>query len=105
MATVHWTSAARSDLTIVRDYLAQYSVDRAIRLTDDIDVAVRRLAMFPLSGRKVPEFDLEWLREIIHRDYRILYEPRLDRDEVWILAVYHAARDIARHLEQRWSTE
>ena len=41
--------------------------------------AVRRLAVFPSSGRAVPEVGRDDLREIILDGYRIVYQIRGDR--------------------------
>lgn len=48
------------------------------------------LARFPRSGRKVPEFDDENIRELLAYSYRIIY--RVDEDEVLISAVIHGKR-------------
>ncbi len=48
------------------------------------------LARFPRSGRKVPEFDDENVRELIVYSYRIIY--RLQDNEVVIAAVIHGKR-------------
>jgi plasmid stabilization system protein ParE len=50
----------------------------------------RTLERFPLSGRKVPEFDNENIRELLAYSYRILYE--VERDRVTIAAVIHGRR-------------
>jgi len=46
--------------------------------------------MFPMSGRKVPEYELENIREIIEKPYRIIY--RIRKDRIDILAVMHGAQ-------------
>lgn len=51
--------------------------------------ASERLALFPESGRILPEFpDLSY-REVIVGNYRVVY--RQDGATVWILAVVHGA--------------
>lgn len=50
----------------------------------------KMLARFPRSGRKVPEFDDENIRELLAYSYRIIY--RVDEDEVLISAVIHGKR-------------
>jgi toxin ParE1/3/4 len=50
-----------------------------------------RLGTFPASGRVVPEFDVETVREIFVQPYRIWY--RVHETSVEILAVIHGARD------------
>jgi toxin ParE1/3/4 len=50
------------------------------------------LTKFPLSGRKVPEFEDESIRELIAYTYRIIYF--VDQSEVTIAAVIHGRRSI-----------
>jgi plasmid stabilization system protein ParE len=44
----------------------------------------------PLSGRIVPEFNVEHLREIIHPPFRIVY--RFDRKRVRIVRIWRSER-------------
>jgi toxin ParE1/3/4 len=41
-----------------------------------------------MSGRKVPEFEAEDIREIIEKPYRIIY--RIKPDQVDVLSVVHS---------------
>jgi plasmid stabilization system protein ParE len=50
--------------------------------------ALERLAEFPGSGRRVPEFERSDLREIIHQQFRIV--NRVGADHVGILTVRHS---------------
>lgn len=103
MATVRWTLDAHEDLPFIHEYFSQFATDVAARLSADLQTATERLASFPRLGRVVPEFEVEWLRELTHGDYRIMYEHRPELDEVWILAPYHAKRDVASLIAERWS--
>jgi toxin ParE1/3/4 len=48
------------------------------------------LSRFPRSGRKVPEFDDDDIRELLAYSYRIIY--RVQENEVIIAAVIHGRR-------------
>jgi toxin ParE1/3/4 len=50
----------------------------------------RTLSKFPLSGRKVPEFDDDSVRELITYSYRIIY--LVQPAEVLVAAVIHGKR-------------
>jgi toxin ParE1/3/4 len=50
----------------------------------------RSLAAFPLSGRKVPEFDDETIREVFAYSYRIIYQVK--PKAITIAAVIHGKR-------------
>ncbi|MBE0611321.1 MAG: hypothetical protein IH609_18205 [Dehalococcoidia bacterium] len=43
----------------------------------------QQLAEFPWSGRVIPEFQTEHLREVLEQGFRILYEVFPDRIEVF----------------------
>jgi len=70
--------------------VARDSEQYANLLVDRIIAAVDRLEGFPLSGRVVPEVGDESLREVIYRNYRIVY--RLRPEIIEIVTVFHAAR-------------
>ena len=44
----------------------------------------------PYSGRVVPEFKMEALREVLVRTYRIVY--RIQRNEVQVITVFEGHR-------------
>ncbi|MEM1096600.1 MAG: type II toxin-antitoxin system RelE/ParE family toxin [Bacteroidota bacterium] len=52
--------------------------------------AAARLSSFPRAGRTVPEISDPSIREILYRQYRIIYVIVDDTAEV--LTVYHSAR-------------
>jgi plasmid stabilization system protein ParE len=56
----------------------------------DVLAAVERVAIFPNSGRVVPETRDPSLRESVLGNYRIIYRMRGECVEV--LTVYHGAR-------------
>jgi plasmid stabilization system protein ParE len=55
--------------------------------------SIERLADFPLSGRVVPEFDIEHLREITHPPFSIVY--RCDRKRVRVIRIESNRMDYA----------
>jgi plasmid stabilization system protein ParE len=60
-----------------------------------IDRLTRRsqqIADFPLSGRRVPEYDADQIREVIEGPYRIIYH--IKPDQIDIVAVIHGAMDV-----------
>lgn len=91
MATVRWTPQASADLRAIRRFLARESPRYAEVLEDGILAATARLLAFPLSGRAVPEVGDEAMREVLYRDYRIVYVV-VDDDQVDVLTVFHSAR-------------
>lgn len=89
---VHWTETAEGHLDAVYAYIAQDSSAYAKRTIDRLTRRSQQIADFPLSGRRVPECDLEQIREVIEGPYRIIYY--IKPDQIDILAVIHAAMNI-----------
>lgn len=87
---VHWTDEARNHLDKIHDYIAQDSPEYALRVVDRLTRRSEQVAIFPRSGRTVPEVDDSDLREIIEGPFRIVYrilERRID-----VVAVLHSSR-------------
>ena len=85
-----WAQRAIRDLEAIADYIAQDSPAYAAVVVKNIISQTRMLARFPRSGRAVPEFDNEDIREVPAYSYRIIY--RLQPEEVIIAAVIHGKR-------------
>lgn len=84
-----------SPLAVERAYeqartIAQDKPGAALRWLDGLFSATDRLAMFPESGRVVPEINVEEYREIIYRSHRIIY--RIEERRVSILTVRGCAQ-------------
>ena len=90
MGRLKWTIQAVEDIETICQFIAKDSVIYAHLFAKDILQAVKRLAKFPKSGRIVPEFSNENIREIILGNYRIIY--RIKNNIIEILTVYHSAR-------------
>lgn len=90
-ARITFAASAIKDL---EDMLAYYTgegvPDVGKRLTAEIMRSVERLGAHPLSGRVVPEFNVEHLREIISPPFRIVY--RHDKNKVRIVRVWRSER-------------
>ena len=74
---VFWTETAVENLSAIYTYIAQNSPRYATRIIDRITKRSQQLANFPLSGRIVPEFETEQIREVIevHIELSITSSP------------------------------
>jgi addiction module RelE/StbE family toxin len=93
---VLWTDSALTQLQALHDYLAQTSPEYALRIVDRLTNRSIQIAAFPLSGRMVPEYELNEVREVIEGRYRIIY--LVEATQVHVLAVIHGAREQLRPL-------
>jgi len=84
---VRFTDEAKTKLRAIRARIAEDSPQRADAMIDRITRSASRIGELPRSGRMVPEFQNDELREILERPYRVIY--RIAPDEVEVLTVMH----------------
>ena len=92
---VHWTESAEAQLDAIYTYIAQSSPTYALRIVDRITSRSKQIAAFPLSGRKVPEYDYDQIREVFSDPYRIIYY--IKPDQIDVIAVIHGAMNVLRN--------
>ncbi|MDO8283267.1 MAG: type II toxin-antitoxin system RelE/ParE family toxin [Thermodesulfovibrionia bacterium] len=95
---VHWTDNAEGHLDAIHDYIARNSLEYAKIVVDKLTRRSQQISLFPLSGRVVPEFDIEQLREVIEESYRIIYY--IKPDQIDVLAVIHGAMNSMKDIEK-----
>lgn len=89
---VHWTDTAEGHLEAIYAYITQDSPEYAKRMVDRLTRRSQQIAEFPFSGRKVPEYDVEQIREVIEGSFRIIYH--IKSDQIDVLAVIYGAMDL-----------
>ncbi|TAK64764.1 MAG: type II toxin-antitoxin system RelE/ParE family toxin [Bacteroidetes bacterium] len=94
--TVHWTNTANAHLVAIYEYIAKDSPRYALRMVDKLTARSKQIAQFPYSGRIVPEYELNEVREIIEYPYRIIY--RIKQEQIDVLAVIHGSRLLPENL-------
>lgn len=87
---VYWTHNAIEHLVKIYEYIALNSPTYAKQMVDKITVRSAQIGEHPLSGRQVPEYQSNEIRELIEPPYRIIY--RVKKERIDILAVIHGAR-------------
>ena len=95
---VHWTDTAEGHLNAVYAHIAQDSPEYARHMVDRLTRRSQQIADFPSSGRRVPEYDIDQIREVIEGFFRIIYH--IKPDQIDILPVIHGARDVLGRSEQ-----
>ncbi|MFC1498635.1 type II toxin-antitoxin system RelE/ParE family toxin [Verrucomicrobiota bacterium] len=89
---VHWTDTATGHLDAIHAYISKDSPEYAKRVVDRLTKRSQQIADFPLSGRTVPEYELDQIREVIEYSYRIIYY--IKPDQIDVLAVLHGAQNV-----------
>ena len=87
-----WTLRSRQDLRDIAMFIAQDNPAAALKLGDLIFARVDSLGKFPELGRVVPERNQPSLREIVVKNYRVVYRLRRPDKIIEILRIWHGAR-------------
>lgn len=88
-----WTQKALCDLRDIFDYIHKDSEHYATLVTEQILNKAVFIKDFPFSGRIVPEFNQDNLREVIFKSYRLIY--KVQDKAVYVLRVYHSSRSLS----------
>jgi addiction module RelE/StbE family toxin len=85
-----WTQKALLDLSEIFDYINKDSPHYASLTIQKIINKISLIKGSPLAGRIVPEFNNVALREVIYKNYRIIY--KIDKSEAYIVRIYNTYR-------------
>lgn len=85
-----WTNEALARLRDIKRYIAQNNPDRATLFIQKIIDRTEILITSPQIGRIVPEISRPDIRELIFKNYRIVY--RIKNDFIEILTVFEGHR-------------
>lgn len=92
MVAIDWTELALEDLKEIHDYISLDSKIYADRYIDKLIARVDQLLTHPKSGRVVPEYHVETIRELIEGSYGIVYKN--NQEKISILRIHHSARQL-----------
>jgi toxin ParE1/3/4 len=95
---VHWTDTAETHLDAIHAHIARDSPEYARCMVDRLTRRSQQIGRFPFAGRRVPEFDVDQIREVIEGPYRIIYFIKSEKIDV--LAVIHGAMNVLSAPEQ-----
>jgi len=85
-----WTNEALNRLIEIEDYISEDSPQRAQKFTNQIINKAESLKKHPKKGRIVPEFSIPEIRELIYKNYRIVYI--IKEESLEILTVFESHR-------------
>jgi plasmid stabilization system protein ParE len=93
---VAWTDEARAHVAGIYSYLKRDAPFYATQIIDRLTRRVDQLISHPRSGRIVPKYNDENLRELVMYPYRLIY--RIKPDRIDIVAVFHGAQQLPESL-------
>lgn len=93
------SNEARNNIKEIFDYIALDSLKYAKETTQNIRSYIHRLKEFPYIGRYIPELldkHYKQHRELIYKNYRIIYSVSENKNEIYIHFVVHGARNFTQ---------
>jgi plasmid stabilization system protein ParE len=84
---IRFTDEARARLRAIHTEIAKDAPTRADGMIDRITRRTEQIARWPYSGRMVPDYEIQAVREIGEPPYRIIYRVRAD--DIEIVTVIH----------------
>ncbi len=87
---LRWTRRARRDLSEIGRFIARDKPEAARRWVGRLQRKAQEAITAPKVGRRVPELERDDVRELLLRNYRIVY--RLREDEIRVLTVFEGHR-------------
>ena len=89
--TLRWSVRAQADLLALTDYYRAIEPDLSIRMRSRVEQTPALLASFPRLGTQLGNSNVRKLR-VRQPPYLLFY--RIAGDDIFVLRVLHAARDI-----------
>ncbi|MFA6597574.1 MAG: type II toxin-antitoxin system RelE/ParE family toxin [Ignavibacteriaceae bacterium] len=83
---LNWTKEALLRLQAIEDYIARDNTKAAVEFVDKLIYLAETLVDNPRKGRVVPELSIENIRELLHKNYRIVYLVK--KSSIDILTVF-----------------
>ncbi len=87
---IRWSPRAASSFEEICSYIARDSEVYATLFAKKINETIKSIPQFPESGRIVPEYGDENIREKIYEKYRIIY--RIKEEVIEIVAICHGSK-------------
>ena len=91
MVRLAWTEQSIDDLYNIYDYISKDSRNYAKIQIKRIRERAKILVSAPKSGRIVPEIGVNYIRELILGNYRIIYKI-VSEEQITILTIHHSAK-------------
>ena len=83
---IFWTREALVRLQEINSYISKDSPDAGEVFVNGIISATESLTQYPERGRVVPELSIETIRELIYKNYRIVY--LIKKKSIEVLTVF-----------------
>ena len=85
---INWTREALLRLQEIEEYIYEDNPEAAVKFVDKLISVTQDLIKYPEKGRVVPELSIDRFRELIYKNYRIVY--LLKKKSIEILTVFES---------------
>lgn len=89
---IRWAPGAVADFESICEFIAKDSEYYAALFANRIIGIIETIPDFPLSGRMLPEYEDENIRERIYKNYRVVY--RIKNNFIEITAICNSAKPL-----------
>lgn len=94
MVKITWSNLALESIHAAGEFHRPYSAGFADALIERVFEKVFLLETHPLLGRVIPEFNRADLRELLYKQYRIMYQI-LAPEDLAVLIIHHSAKPVS----------
>ncbi len=94
MVQINWSNQVFEEINDIAEYLSKGSEKLAATFVDKLFEKVELLKTYPRMGRIVPEFSREPIRELLYKQYRIIYRI-VSEKKIIILSVQHSSHPLS----------
>jgi len=84
---ITWSPLAVERMTEIKDYISRDNPTAALKWAKAVFDIIENIQDFPFMGRIVPEANRKEIRELLFKNYRIIY--RVGTDHISILTIRH----------------
>lgn len=89
-----WSKESLSRLQEIEDYISKDNPNAAIKFVSKIIEHAESIISHPRKGRIVPEIDIENIRELFYKNYRIVYQ--IKSKSIVILTVFEGHKLLSK---------
>ncbi|WP_075349804.1 type II toxin-antitoxin system RelE/ParE family toxin [Algoriphagus marinus] len=94
MVEIKWSKQAVEDIYSIKEYYSNFSNSYSFQLIDQIFQKAEILIKFPEIGRIIPELNNQSIRELIFKNFRIIYAIH-DLNRITILTVHSSSKPLS----------
>ncbi|MDQ6632775.1 MAG: type II toxin-antitoxin system RelE/ParE family toxin [Verrucomicrobiota bacterium] len=87
-----WTEKSAEDIASIVRFISRHNPRAGIEVGFGIYERVQILIEFPESGSEVPELNDSTWRQLLYRNYKIVYHLNRSSKTIEVVRVWHAAR-------------